>query len=339
MFLGETWRLHPSFNIMADSNTDRYYTQEATLWSVYAQADINFTDALTLTIGGRYNQEDKEGRRQLDIFAGPTNTGITIPLPPELPYPTALHAGYAQLNMYEHVVDSDRDEDSFDPLVNLQYRWNDDINDLYLLCGRYQGRAASTCAATRLPGHPVAVPGTWEFEDEAATSYEIGAKFAYDRSELNLALFYTEYEDLQTQIFDGTLNFLVTNASESTNKGIEADGRYLVSENLELYGSVAYLDFEYDSFEDGQCAYPLRGSCSLTGERASFTPEWTGNFGLDFNYNVGDSLMMDANLNINYSDSYYQMANLDKNSKQDSYTTVRRRYWAWAPATVAGECP
>ena len=319
IFYGETFLITP-FAPIADSYTDRHYSQSAELWSVFAQFDINFTDALTLTIGGRYNDESKDGRRQLDIVAGPTNIGVNVPSPVPA-YDNLLEFFYGALNQYAHVVASDRDEDSFDPLVNLQYRFNDEIMG-YVSYAEGTKAGGFDVRGNSLPGHPVAVPGTWEFEDESATNYEIGAKFYYDRFELNAAVFHTEYDDLQTQIFDGTLNFLVLNASESTIEGVELDGRYLVTDGLTFYGALGWLDFEYDSFEDGQCAYPLTGTCSLTGKTSNLAPEWTANLGFDFEHSIGDSLMFDANLNLDYTDEYYGMANLDENSIQDSYTKL-----------------
>lgn len=316
---GETFLITP-FAPIADSYTDRLYEQSATLWSVFAQADINWTESLTLTVGGRYNWEDKDGRRQLDIIAGDTNTGVGIPSPVP-PYDTLLDFFLGQLNMYPHDKKSSRSEDHFNPLVNLQYHINDEVMT-YISYANGTKAGGFDIRGNSVEGNPVAVPGTFEFEDEEADSYEIGAKFNYDRAALNLAVYYTEYTNLQTQIFDGSLSFLVTNASEATTQGVEADGRLLVTDYLQMYAAVAYNDFEYDSFENGTCAWPDTGTCSLTGERPPLTPEWKANLGFDFNHEITDALAMDANLNLNYTDDYYGMADLDKNSIQDSYVTV-----------------
>ncbi len=319
VFFGSTLLLTP-FAPLADSNTDRLYTQQSTLWSVFAQADIHFTDALTLTVGARYNTEDKDARRRLGIVAGPTNIGINIPSPVPV-FDSLLHLLYGQLNMYEHDIKGSRSENSFNPLVNLQYRVNDDVMT-YISYSEGSKAGGFDVRGNSVAGHPVPVPGTWEFKDESATSYEMGAKFAFERAEFNVAVYHTEYTDLQTQIFDGTLNFLVTNASEATTQGVEGDARYALSDSLQVYGSVAYLDFEYDKFENAQCAWPQTGTCSLTGERAERTPKWRGNLGFDFEQPIGNSLQLDANLNIDYSDSFLLMANRDPNSKQDAYTKV-----------------
>jgi outer membrane receptor protein involved in Fe transport len=316
---GETFLLSP-FAPIADSFTDRHYTQDAELWSVFAQADINFTDKLTLTVGGRYNDETKDGRREFAILPGPTNIGVNVPSPVPA-YNNLLELLFAQLNQFSHTIASDRDESSFDPLANLQYRFTDDVM-VYVSYAEGTKAGGFDVRGNSLPGMPVAVPGTWEFEDESATNYEVGAKLFFERAEISLSVFHTEYDDLQTQIFDGTLNFLVLNASESTIEGFELEGRYQATDGLLFYGALGYLDFEYDSFEDGQCAYPQTGSCSLTGETTNLAPEWTANLGLNYARQIGDNLRFDANLNLDFRDEYYGMANLDENSVQDAYTLV-----------------
>ena len=324
VFFGSTFlAFGPPFAFISDSYTDRLYEQESTLWSVFAQADINFTDWLTLTLGARYNDEDKEGRRRLDFVAGPTNIGQAIPFPP---FPNALHAVLAGLNMFPHDISGERNESSFDPLVRFQFQVTDEV----LLYASYtEGTKAGgfDIRGNSVPGHPVATPGTFEFEEEEAESYEVGAKLAFPRFELNMAVYRTEYTDLQTNIFDGTLNFLVLNASEITTQGVEVDGRVAIADWLHLYASAAYLDFEYDDFESAQCAFgqtPLpTGFCSLTGETASHAPEWTANVGLDFEYELpGSGLVFDANLNLDYSDEYFLMASLDPNQVQDDFWKV-----------------
>ncbi len=316
---GETFLITP-FSPIADSYTDREVTQDAELWSVFAQADIHFTDALTLTIGARYSDETKDGRRDFAVLPGPTNTGVNMPSPVPV-YDNMLEFLFGALNQYTHTISSDRDETSFDPLVNLQYQINDDVMT-YISYSEGTKAGGFDVRGNSIEGNPVAVPGTWEYEDESATNYELGAKFFYDRLQMSMALFHTEYDDLQTQIFDGSLGFLVLNASESTIEGFEVDARYLVTDALELYGALGYLDFEYDSFEDGQCAYPQSGTCSLTGETTIQAPEWTANLGLDYRQAIGGSLVFDANLNLDYRDEYYGMANLDENSIQDAETLV-----------------
>ncbi len=88
---------------------------------------------------------------------------------------------------------------------------------------------------------------------------------------------------------------------------------------------VAYLDFEYDSFPNSQCAFgqtpnsaDFPGLCDVSGERKEYTPEWTASMTADWRYPIGDSLELRAGLDVNYMDSYLWAPNLDSNSEQDA---------------------
>src|SRR5690606_7956210 len=81
-------------------------------------------------------------------------------------------------------------------------------------------------------GSPQPITGTFEFEDEKVKSYEIGGKFsiADGAAELNLALFRSEFSDMQTSQFDGGVSFNVTNAAEAVVQGVELDSRWAVAD-------------------------------------------------------------------------------------------------------------
>ncbi len=304
------------FSLIADSRFGRQYDQEAELFSAFAQADFNFTDQLTLTAGARLSSEEKDASRAMFVSKGPTNMS---PLP-------VVQAVLRAFNIADHDLSGSRSEDAFDPLVRLLYKPTD-FASLYVSytegskAGGFDVRGSSSPSDTS-----VAVPGTFEYEDEGAKNYEIGAKFAWDTAELNVTAYKTEYTNLQTNVFDGVLGFLVENASEAETSGVEFDGRMLVGNNFTLYGSGAYLDFEYANFPGGQCAFgqvPDNGIlCDYAGRRAAFAPEWSANYGVDYERDLGRNLIFDANLNFDYSSEYELTTNLDSNQIQDAYTKV-----------------
>ena len=88
---------------------------------------------------------------------------------------------------------------------------------------------------------------------------------SWDRTQFNISAFRTDYDDLQTNIFDGVLSFLVQNAAGARSQGIEADGRFLVNNNIELYGSGAYLDYEFTDFPQSQCFFQETPTSVLEG--------------------------------------------------------------------------
>ena len=309
--------------------SQKTFEQDSEVWSAFAQFNWHITDDLSLTIGARYSDEDKEGARTL-VNDGSNTSGIPAGVlgPVAIPPQQAFEFTLSQLGIFAHDVNDTRNEKQFDPLVNLQYSINDDTM-VYLSYTEGSKAGGFDMRSNSLPTG-FAIPGTFEFEDEQATSYELGAKFGFDRGEINAAIFYTEYEDLQITQFDGTVGFNVQNAAESEIKGIELDGRFLLAENLLLTASIAYLDYEYKDYDVAQCApavaatqtpsSSVAGLCDFSGERAANTPELSGNLSISYEHSVGDWGLMSYAVNMDYSDDYYASSTLDPNSKQDSYT-------------------
>ncbi len=313
----------PPVSSLVGSNWDRNFDQSSDVYSAFAQADLNVNEKVTITAGARYTHEKKVGARQLEIQQGPTNT---TPLP-------VLNALWgAVLNVGPHDIASSRKEDSFDPLLRIQYRASDAIS-LHASYTEGSKSGGFDVRGNSIPGTPgIATPGSFEFEGENATNYEVGAKMKWDRAQVNLSVFQTDYSNLQTNIFDGVLGFLVENASEAKVKGVEADGRFLVTNNLEIYGSAAYLDYEYTDFKQSQCGYkeapetdptsPSFGFCDRSGFTAPFAPKFTTNFGLDYNRDISENLALDVNVNVDTSSKYFLASNLDANIVEDGFTKL-----------------
>lgn len=233
------------------------------------------------------------------------------------------------IKIYAHELAGERKESQLDPLLNLQYKVDDDTM-VYASYTQGSKGGGFDIRSNSYPENPVN-PGSFEFEDEQATSYEFGGKFGFGVIELNAAAFFTHYEDLQITQFDGTVGFNVQNAAEAETKGIEIDGRWLIAESLTLTGALAYLDFEYNDFDIGQCAPNLvlpdqvlsssvDGLCNLTGERAIYTPELTGSLRLQYQQDIGDWAYVTYGVSMEYSDEYNAGVTLDPNTVQQSFS-------------------
>lgn len=129
-------------------------------------------------------------------------------------------------------------------------------------------------------------PQFYEFDDEQADSYELGAKWqATDTLWLNAVLFYTDYTDLQVSqlltIPGSSTPFFVTgNAGKAVTKGIETTLTYS-GDNLTLNASVGYNDAYYTEWlrPEGDTLVDEAG-------RNMPSPRWTGNlFG---SYDIGN---------------------------------------------------
>lgn len=343
--------LNPSF---AGIDTQRFANQESDSWAVFGQATWNVTDALRLILGARYTEEDKEAtKRQTHFLAGtalpPTDPSGTVP---NVYWGINPLFGAFAIEPYAE-IDGDRSEDALTPLATIQYDWGDDV----MLYATYTEGFKAGGFDIRSNGHPdpdvvnacrlntaVSPPvcaqdivGVFEFEDEEATSYEMGAKWAIgNTAELNAAMYFTEYTNLQTSQFDGVLGFNVTNAGEAEIYGVELDGRWAATDNLTLSGAIAYLDFEYTDFKNNQCYFGQQVldpgavqadgvTCDATGKRKEYTPEYSGFVSADWVMPVGDSLEFRTIVDLVFSDDYIFNPTLDPRSEQDAYANWNLR--------------
>ncbi len=242
--------------LLRGASTQRDFNQDTSLYAVFGQATWNISDTNRLIFGGRYSSETKEADR-MQYHVSPA--GDVLPTGTVNDPYNRLWVGF---KVDPHSVKGDRKESGFDPQIIFQQDLNQ-TDRLYasyttgFKSGGYDVRANS--APTALGGlYPGAdTDGSWEFQQENVKNYEIGGKFALANgaAELNVAVFRSDFTDMQTSQFDGSLSFNVTNAGEARVQGIEVDGRWALTDNLLVRGGVSYLDFEYLKFPNGQCAF------------------------------------------------------------------------------------
>lgn len=318
-------------NLLRGASTQRDFTQETSLASVFGQVTWNITDASRFLIGARYTEETKEAsRHQYHVSASdviqPLGTTAT-------PYNILWNV----FQVDPHEIKGDRDESGFTPQIIFQHdlSGSDRLYASYTTgfkSGGFDVRANS--APESLGGIYSGTPtnGTWEFEDEDVKNYEIGSKFllASGALELNVAVFRSDFTNMQTSQFDGSLSFNVTNAGEARVQGIEVDGRWAITDNLLMRGGVSYLDFEYLDFPNGQCAFGQKANsgpttCSQTGMRREFVPKYQGNAGWDYDINFSNGWKLTNTLDLIFNDGYLTTPSLDSNFKQSAYTKVNAR--------------
>jgi iron complex outermembrane receptor protein len=134
------------------------------------------------------------------------------------------------------------------------------------------------------------------YQPEKIQAWTIGSKnrFFDNRVQFNAEGFYWKYKDQQISHLGldsaGTLIFPTENVGQSTVKGLEIEGQFLVTENTLLSADVQYLDSVYDSFVFNTPAAggtPFSGcgisptatgfAVDCSGRRPPQSPEWTIN--------------------------------------------------------------
>ena len=189
--------------------------QDSESWALFTEIDVDLTEDLTLTIGGRYTRDEKDS---------------------------------AQIGVVTATADDSWNE--FTPKAGLRYRINNDVMvygtySVGYRSGGFNGRVDSVETAT--------TPYDQETVDNYEVG--IKTEWLDNTLRINAAYFFMDYEDKQEELqlpsaTSGTGQVtLVTNASTAEVSGLEIDVLYNPTANLSFRGNVGLLDAEYDEFQ------------------------------------------------------------------------------------------
>lgn len=322
----------PAAGLLRGSSYQRTFSQDTQNAAAFGQATWRIHPSTKLHLGVRYTTEEKSAQRHLYIVS---NTGQTLPQGTAADLYNQI---WSPFKVDPHQLAGKRSEGAFTPLATLQYQLNN-TDTLYasyttgFKSGGFDVR--SNAAPNALGGVFPAIDGTWEFDEERVKNLELGGKFllANGAAEVNAALFRSEFSNLQTSQFDGSLSFKVTNAGEALVQGLEVDGRFAIQQHTNLRGGAGYLDFTFTRFPNAQCYFgqtdniaPLGdGICDATGLAREFTPKIQGHLGLDHSHLFHNGYQLTASLEAIYSHHYLTTPSLDPNLQQPAYTKWNAR--------------
>ncbi len=334
--------------LVSGTQAARQAQVDATILSAFAQVDWHIQENVTLQLGARITNEDKDGSREMNIQ---TNTGGALPAAQAgAPVIYANLFGITSTNLEAlaglgdptsqffignlgngRIAEQNRNVTKFSPDVKLVWDVNDDTL-LYASWARGFKSGGFDFRANN-KGQSATAAAAFQFDDEEATNYELGGKFKLGpAAELNVTGFYTKFDNLQISIFDGILGFNVGNAASSEVKGIEIDGRWAVTDHVRLSGGAALTDFEFTDFQNGQCygTQPLserlpNGLCDYTGLKNNLVSDFSGNITMDFDAPVSDDYELTGLVALNYVSSYNSAQTQDPAGIQDGYAKINAR--------------
>ena len=215
-------------------------TESETL-ALFGQAMIPLGNSFELTLGGRYQQIDKE--MDLDMYRNPVG-GSSDPF-------YSLHA--------------DKTWTAFLGKGALSYRLNDNWTTYASVAQGYMPGGFNFLASS----------GSEEdntFDPQQSTNYEIGVKGELNRARISAAIFYMDIEDIHISIFDFYTGMVTTgNADSAHSLGAELELTYFLTDSIELTAAIGIIDAEYDDYDTGQLVYD--------GESISGTPSHTARVG------------------------------------------------------------
>lgn len=319
--------LNPALVAISGKNAYRINDADSDLWAVFFQANWHLSERWELTLGGRYTAEEKKATKEMNIIDAATRSEESLNGAAAQVFFGALGIVSEQLVIPGvadgHNLEGSRDESSFTPLLSLQYQPTDDL----MFYGSYvTGFKAGGFDAQ------ASITTSFEFEEEEATSFEFGLKSTlFDNTlEANIAVYRTDYDNLQVSQFDGVLGFVVGNAKETRVQGVEVDGRWWITDELTMIYSLGYLDHEFVDFQNGNCASfqapdgSLPGLCDYSGKSGQYTPSFSGNVALQYEKSVDFGIFdyFTTTLSAYHSSSQNVDVNLNPLFEIDGYTKL-----------------
>ena len=310
---------------ITNTSVHRDYFANSDLWATFGQLTWNVSDTFRLTLGGRYTSEDKDATREINIWD--TATGM-VTVNPVAPFVFAGAFAIQSEQTSGHSLVGDLGESVFTPSGSFQW----DVSDNAMIYGSISSGFKSGGFDARANN-----VGSWQFLEEEAIAYEAGIKSTLweGRAELNVAAYFTDYDDLQIAQFDGVLGFNVGNAAKTEVTGFEIDGRVLLTDNLNLGYAFGFLDHEFKDFQNGNCynrqtpdgIIGAQGNqlCDYTGFSGQYTPEFTSSLVLDYEKPFGDNMAFQFLVAHNYTSEQNVHVNLDPLYKIDGYSLVDAR--------------
>lgn len=172
------------------------------------------------------------------------------------------------------------------------------------------------------------VTNKYQFDPERARSWEAGLKLRGEGGlyDLNLAVFNTNFDNLQVSSFNG-VNFVTGNAAKVRSRGVELEGDLRPVSFFSVGGNVALLDAKYQSYL-GPCIYnascPL-GYSDLSGYRLTRAPKWKWTAYAQVDAPLSDALQFSARGQVNYTGLTNYQDTQNPATMMPAYTTVDAR--------------
>ena len=291
---------------------------DTTTYAVFGDFTYDFTDQLSLSVGGRYTWDERNANilRQNYLGGGsPFFGGAGLPF------------GAPSTNF-----NGKRSFNKFTPRVSVSFKPTPDQNIYASFSQGFKGggfdpRGVGTNApdlnGNGIRGENDEVAAFLSFRPESVDSYEVGYKGNLFNGGLNFALagFYADYTDVQIPgsvacIVGGLPSFcgVTSNAGKATFKGVELEfnarlGESLASagDRLNLMGAVGYIDAKFDKY--------IANIASVPTDVAQFrdvqnTPTWTASATLAYMTPVGAGrLNLGTTISYRSSTSQFEIPN------------------------------
>lgn len=255
------------------------FGQNTTAFAFFTHDQIELLDNLTLTLGARYNRENKEFSANLnsvsptcDAFrAGGALTQALLATP--LAQLAVIGCNPVVNTIANGQFADERTENEVTGTGSLAWKVTDNV----LLYGGYSRGYKSGGFNLDRSGFNINPASTvrpstddLEFEGEFNNAYEVGWKISVPAigTTFNGDFFLQRVRGFQLNAFNG-FNFVTSNVPLVDSRGFELDSTTRFSDHLTLQTGVAYTDSTLQSFVSDA------NETLAPGTRLSFIPRWT----------------------------------------------------------------
>ncbi|MCR9128780.1 MAG: TonB-dependent receptor [Alphaproteobacteria bacterium] len=315
------------------------YDQTATSWALFTHNTYQLTDALSVTAGLRYTNENKDvfatfdtsptpGCSILEAYANANPATAWNPVAAFAGSPLAglaptLCLPYARSGLDANGYDRERSDEELSGTLRLTYDVNDDV---MVYAGYSRGFKAGGFNLDRQLNGPTDASGYTNpdssFAPEVIDAYEIGFKSQLFGNvvQLNGNVFLQQIEDFQLNTFNG-LAFVVESVDESESMGLELDAFWATPiPGLDLSAGYAYVNTEYSEVNTGD---PLVDA--IEGKSYSLSPEHFLTGQALYERPVFDSLLFTAAIDGRWVSEYNTGSDLDPEKVQDGFGLINAR--------------
>ncbi|KEO85577.1 TonB-dependent receptor [Erythrobacter sp. JL475] len=274
-------------------------SQDHEVIGVFANAEWEFIDNLSLIAGIRWNQETKDAdvtfvrpRPECSVVAG------TCPTTGANPFVPTEGNGFSDRVRFRNVS----------PKLGLQYEFAN--SQVYGHWSRGFRSGGYNFRITDVPvfNRAVAATGNLFFDEEKVDTFEVGGKFQTDDGSftLNAAAYITKVNNMQREVnlADPGAGVVqnILNTADATIKGFEAEARMRVSDSLIITANLGLIDDDYDTI-----LFDISGDGVIndtdTALRIPRVPEVTWGMGIVHELFLGDSEIL-TRVNYQYRDEF-----------------------------------
>ena len=286
--------------------------------AAFAQLTYDFTDQLHLTVGGRYTDESKKFHPDQVIYQN-YYAGISQVLPPGHPL-AALDAPFLQAGTrILPDLEKELEINEFTPMVNLSYDFADNIMAYATYSEGFKSGGFTQRVFPPVIPPFTAPPGTPDidliptYEPEFVDVYELGFKSTLldGRMRFNGAIFHTDYDDLQVQVFDSVAP-VTENIGSASIDGVELEMQTAPGDGWLVEASLSWLDAGYDE---------IGTDLTLIGSDNEFerVPEWASSVGVSKEFMLNEMGSLVVRVDWSYRDDTYNDAYNTEILKTDAY--------------------